>query len=197
MGSPGETLHALATTWRLFRGDASAVDDYDNTVGGFWHSFLALVLAAPIVAFQTRVREANMEAAETPPSVDIADLSLGGIVLVHVLAWAIFPLLMIPVVRLIDRSATYVRYIIAHNWASLILIAVSGVPDALLAMGLFGEGAFAFGVLGTFFLQIYFLGYVAAKGLSFGSAVALVMFDFLTGVFSAALGTSLALAIGL
>lgn len=108
-----EILRSLYGAYRLARFDAGGLAFLDCTIGGFWRSFFAAVIIAPIYAAMLGVRFTN-EALNTTPFRFLAVELIA-----YVIGWVAFPLLMTTLARVLDREPHYLRYIVAYNWASV------------------------------------------------------------------------------
>ena len=119
-----EIVRSLNGAWRLLLLDASGMGRFDVSTGGFWRSFFAAVLVAPLYILRGLIDPAAAEA-------DAAGLGPAlGAVLTYVLVWAAFPIAMIFIARFLDLCQAYVGFIVALNWArvlqAVLLVAVSG-----------------------------------------------------------------------
>lgn len=148
---PAEDIQRYLTgAWRMMTGRAEGLDLLDISSDGFWNSFFAMVLAAPVLVVGW-VAYANELALATDGLA-----SRGGIVLrlaiADIAAWVV-PIAGLAVVAgpagIGDR---FVHYVVASNWGSAItvwlmlppsLIELAGIDRAngtvsLLALALFG-----------------------------------------------------------
>lgn len=170
-----ETLRSLHGAWRLACFDARGLVQFNVSIAGFWQSFFAAAVALPIFAF-----------ALIPPYLRAADPGLFAAVeaLHYIAAWAAFPLAMIPVARFLRLTASYIPYIIAVNWTSVLQLALF-LPVNVLA--LFGSlqgdgGAFLFTlILALTVIYRYFVARVALQA-TLGTALALVALDVVIGL---------------
>jgi len=108
-----EAVSALYGAYRLARFDRGGMAYFDSTIEGFWKSFFAAVLVAPLYILLLGVR---LQASEVPhPVVRYLAVELTA----YVIAWVVFPLAMVTVARVIDREARYFAFIVAYNWAAV------------------------------------------------------------------------------
>lgn len=138
---PAEEIRSyLDGAWRLMMGRADGVRLLDISADGFWNSFAAIPLALPVMAANW-VGLANLfvdRDAEIAPRLAIAvrlaviDLGLWIVPLI-VLALAARP------ARIADR---FVHYVVASNWAS-VLLAWLMLPPILLRLVFPGADAAA------------------------------------------------------
>ncbi|MGB0920045.1 MAG: hypothetical protein ACPG1C_01865 [Alphaproteobacteria bacterium] len=106
--------------FKVARGNFDGYRHFSNTIDGFWQSFLAAPLTLPIRVLL--LAGTFSLATET--------LSSNMVFLVETIGflidWIVFPLLMIPITRMMNITNRYVPFIIAYNWTKLpIYLAVS------------------------------------------------------------------------
>jgi hypothetical protein len=115
-----EIYQSLYGAWRIACMDAGAMRYFNLTIDGFWRSFIAAVLLAPFFLITNIVNETGAGAEH------VADNTVGYAIvwlIVWFIGWAIFPLIMVPVASLLNLSGTYVPFIIAWNWSSMLMAA--------------------------------------------------------------------------
>ncbi len=174
-----EVANGLYGAWRLAWLDASGMQYFNRTVEGFWRSFFAAVLIAPPLAVLLGLRFAGggIEA----PFWRFASIEL----ISYVVMWVAFPVIMLGVTRAMDRTANYIPYIVAYNWAT-VWQNVLFLPFAIMVeLGLFG-GALRSGLLVA--LMIIVLAYIfvvtrTALQVGAGAAAILVVIDLVISVF--------------
>lgn len=128
-----EILRSIRGAVRIALLDPDAPAWFNLSIEGFWRSFLAPALLAPFyLALILR------DVGEAPEGVDPGALTFARIV-AYVAGWAAFPLLMIPIARLLQLGGAYVSYIIMWNWSSVPQAAIM-IP-ATAALGALGERA--------------------------------------------------------
>jgi len=130
---------------QLARGDAGGLTWFDASIEGFWRSFRAALICYPLylVLLSFRLTVAQLQAS-----------SLGRIVAVetigYAIAWVAFPLLILPLVRLLDRENRFLLFMVAYNWSQVpqtmlfVLLAILGavLPQEAAQLGQIG-GAIA------------------------------------------------------
>lgn len=169
------TFASLVGAWRLARRDPGGMACFDISVDGFWRSFFALVVMAPLfLAFallEYRLRFA-------PPD-------LGFYLLVETLAYLLdgisFPLVMAFLSQLLGLEHGYVPFVIAYNWSSVLIMALLFVPFALTSLGILpGEVGALLTLLATI-AAVYYRWYVTrvALGAPTLTAVGLVLVNVL------------------
>jgi hypothetical protein len=174
-----EASRGMYGAYRLARGDERGMAYFDTSIQGFWRSFYAAALVAPLYLVFLGVR---FQAGH----VDVPVWRYFSIHSVaYVIAWVAFPLLMVSLVRALERDEQYVPYIVAYNWASVWQNALY-MPFLILAdfrllpMGLAQPLNFA--ILALVLIYVWF---ITRTALVLGplTAVGLVAVDFLLGLF--------------
>jgi hypothetical protein len=166
--------NGLFGAWRLARFDASGLSFFDASTDGFWRSFHAAAIVAPLYGILI-----------------YADLAFGHIgdadglhfvmirIIAYVIGWVLFPLVMVEITRAMNREKHYLGYIVAYNWSAVIQYAIF-TPIALFLTG-DGQLASPVGLLGVGimgYLQVY-TWFVARSALDVpgGTAAMLVVAD--------------------
>jgi len=178
-----ETYASLVGAWRLARRDPGGMTCFNISVDGFWRSFFALVVMAPLflafVLLEYRLRFA-------PPG-------LGVYLLVESLAYLLdgisFPVLMIFLSRMLGLESGYVPFVIAYNWSSVLVMALLLAPFALTGLGLLPGEAGALLTLAATIAAVYYRWYVTriALGAPAGTAIGLVLVNVLLSTLIGAL----------
>ena len=178
MVSSREVVAALYGAYRLARFDPSGLDFFDATIAGFWRSFFAAVLVAPVYLVLLLIRYSQL--------VDqIALFRFFAIeVIAYVIAWVAFPVIMASLARTLGRDAFFIRYIVAYNWGAVLQNGLY-LPIAILATGglLAGSGANALGLLALSLIIIY-VWFITRTALEVagGIAAGIVGLDFLLSI---------------
>jgi hypothetical protein len=132
-----EIGRSLAAAWRLFLNDPSGMAGLDLSVSGFWRSFGAIVPMAPfyLVAFLVE-RQLRLADPEQEAFSNAAFFTAKAIIVA--VDWVAFPIVLAFFARQLGIGRNYAAFIVARNWASLLII----IPDSALA------AAFGLGILG-------------------------------------------------
>jgi hypothetical protein len=150
-----EATRSLYASWLLLIRDTQGYRYFSQTEAGFWRSFSAILIIAPLYLYAGTVQiQLPDEPAPVSPSLAAAIVGL-------VLQWIGWPLAMVPIARWLGLAHAYARYIIAYNWSSVLVVAVMVPPLMLLDAGLIAPG---FAALLAFVLTIgalYYRWYVA------------------------------------
>lgn len=182
-----EIVYALYGAIRLARADASGMGYFDATRAGFWRSFYAAALVAPLYAAVLIARMATDPAAPSPLPFAIVEASA------YVIHWVAYPLLMVTVCRRIGCEQKYVGYIVAYNWAA-VLQNVLFLPLTLLGiLGAFGTGVANFALASAFALILLYDWFIARTALGLGNlqAIPLVIAGLFLNLFIGAASESL------
>lgn len=185
-----EIARALYGAYRLARFDPRGLQFFDASLDGFWKSFFAAVLVAPFYAV-LQLERFYGESAE-PAAFRYLSIQITA----YVIAWVVYPLLMVSVAKALDRERNYLGYIVAYNWASvlqnglfipLILLIETGVIpiDAGVFVGLMAQAAI-----------LTYSWFIAKHGLNIQGPMAagLVALDFALGIVVNGFATSLSTA---
>lgn len=199
MPSLREISSSVRGAWLLFVMDPRGMTQFNISANGFWNSFFAAVILAPVYFFvllaqyklnrevQQIAQEqqaANPTLPELPPIPDLSDYLLAqGIA--YVALWAIFPIVMLWVTRLIRIPNKYVPFVVAYNWSAIVVLTIQLPPFALFYFGLVGiVGAIA-PLLSILLVIMIYRWYVAytALGLPAIACLGIVTLDFVINIF--------------
>jgi hypothetical protein len=172
---------------RLFVFDPQGAASFNVTIEGFWHSFFAAVLIAPVY-FAVIVIERDLAAGLVDASlieISAPMPSLGQTLTMEALAYpvyvAAFPIAMIGLARLLKATGRYVPYIIAYNWSSVVVVSLRLLPLVFYSAGLIGAKAATMPVFVSFLAGAIYRWYIAriALGVSGITAFALILIDLM------------------
>lgn len=178
----------LKVALRFARFEQQSVRDFDQTIEGFFRSFLGIILCAPfylliMIADRRIVANAPLEmpGIEIPPQ---PPMNLAFIVLesMNYLAnWIAFPLAMIFLTRILDVGPRYVPFIVAYNWTSCVIFALTIIPTTLYLSGLVPIVAASSLSIPVVVLAIVYRFKVAREALDISglNAAGIVIFDLL------------------
>ncbi len=174
-GLAAEALRAQKGGWLILRGRTEeAFALFNLTEAGFWRSFAAIVLVAPVYLLAARLGIPAQGAASAQGRAVVGVALLTG-VLVLALQWVSWPLLMVFVTRALGLSRHYARYIIIYNWSTVLIFLVQLPPVALYACGCLDQQGAAFFMLAVLAAVLYFRWRVARAGLEAPPATALML----------------------
>jgi hypothetical protein len=128
---------ALAGTMQLARGDAGGLSWFDASIEGFWRSFRAALISYPmfLVLLTFRVTAAQLEHSSIARIAVVETIG-------YTIAWAAFPLLVLPLTRVLDRENRFLLFMVAYNWSQVLqtaLFVIVAILAAVLPTGL-GQG---------------------------------------------------------
>ena len=179
MPSASQVMYALYGAYRLARFDAAGMRYFETSIEGFWRSFFAAVIVAPPYAVLLLLRYRN-EFAEVDPLRYLCVETIA-----YVIAWVLFPLVMVTVAEFLERRERYLGYIVAYNWAA-VLQNLFYLPFAMLSRDGGAEiGALDFFSLVAFGAIMVYTWFVTKTALDVpgGTAAAVVVLDLVLGVF--------------
>lgn len=106
---------SIQGVWRLAKLDAGGAQQIDNTLEGFWRSFIAAIILLPAFFLLVSMDEPPPGLTEPSTFRAIAVESIG-----YVVKWTAFPLAAIPMIAGLGRNDRYFGFIAALNWAQVI-----------------------------------------------------------------------------
>ena len=179
MAPLSEIIRSLYGALHLARGDTSGMAFFNATGQGFWRSFTAALLIAPLFALLLTIRYHVNEAG-------VSLLRFTAIeTIAYVVSWVAFPLLLFHLTDILGTGHRFVRYIVAYNWAS-VLQNLLYLPFALLVEAhlVQGAGSTFFGIilLGLVLLYTWFVTRTALEVTNL-LAAGLVMIDLVLSIF--------------
>ncbi len=164
---------AIYGAYRLARLDRDGMTQFDISAEGFWRSFLAPVLGAPIYYLLLELGNAvASEGATVKPAVEMLGYSV---------AWVLFLGLMIPVARAAGLGAHYAAFVVVFNWCQLFIMLVMLPIMGLAAAGILPLTAAGITIVAITFAALGFLWFIARTALHASAFVAIevVLLDFL------------------
>ena len=180
-----EITKSINGAWRIARMDQSALNYFNMSIEGFWRSFLAVLIVLPLYVVFLVLNLGQLSGMELPTgSATSKELYVAIKLAAHILGWLAFPVVMIPISRLMDLSQSYVPYIIVWNWSNVLVMAVI-LPAVLLFPPSAQSGQSAKLILMAAQITVLFYGYLVARaGLQCKilTAIGVVMLDLLLGL---------------
>lgn len=196
-----ETLKGIDSALGLAIVDKQAANGFDVSGRGFWNSFAVIWMVAPTWAWIIVRQPAQIAAyaAERGEPFTMPDPFWFLVIesLFYIIAWVLFPMVMMPVCRRMGTASNYIKFIVARNWAGLVMWLALTCPIALL----FAMGAIDFNTqqslaLFSFMLQNLYLWYIAkvTLGIGTGMAILIVILDVFLFIFTVVLKTAIYLS---
>lgn len=170
---------------RLLLFDVAGYQFFTVSVGGFYRSFLAAVIAAPFyalaVVLRTRMAVTHAELDTTLPPLSAM---LTSETIAYPFRWLAFPLIMIGLARLLKVTDRYAPYIIAINWAGFVTCVLYLVPLLVFGAGIADANTTASALFALQLLILGYLWFIARTALGVGpiTAVGLVLIDVLASL---------------
>ena len=168
-----EIIRSLSATGQLLRHDREGLSGFNNTASGFWRSFSAIILIAPLYVFIASVNwNPDSTGAATAASSNGDGFSPGLSLISLSLQWALWPLAMAFASRWLGLGQHFSRYVIVYNWSNVAIITVLAIPTVLFKAGMFSlEAAMLFTAILQLF-SIYFEWYLARLTLATNGLIA-------------------------
>lgn len=180
MPSLSEIVRALRGSFLLASGDAGGYRQFDHSMEGFWRSFAAIFLIAPL-ALASGPAELMIAAefGEVEREPDIG-FHLWRLVMLGA-DWVAYPIAMVGLAKLLGVGQRYALYIIAYNWSSVMVAVVMIAPLLLFYLGIAGAGFAIVLNLAATLWALWFRFWVARTALEVNvpAAAGLAVFDFL------------------
>jgi hypothetical protein len=174
----GEIAGALYGSLRLAFGDKNGTNYFNTSHLGFWRSFTAAIIVAPIFILLLNVRYI----------VSDSDINFFRFVSIYatayVIGWIVFPLVINYITGVLGNGDKFVGYIVIYNWASVLQNFIY-LPFAILVEAhlIYGTAATIIGIflLGLVFLYTSFITKTALE-VSNGIAAAIVILDLILSI---------------
>ena len=185
-----EIERSIYGVWRIVLRDPDAPRYFNVTADGFWRSFFAAAIVAPLYLLQILLAQDLIAA-------DVNVLGFTSYLLVQavvfVFTWVGFVILMVPVTRLLNLEASYAAFVIVWNWSQVLKIALVVLVLLLRSLGLMAGGIGQVLLFTAFLAALYIAFLVARAGLgcdiptAIGVVVGEILLQFSIERFSAGL----------
>jgi len=170
-----KTIKNLYGACLLARFDRTGLTFFENNVEGFWRSFQAAVICAPIYVTLLIMRYMHIEIG-VPIFIAIIIC-----VLSYIISWFAFPYTMFHVSKMINRERFFFRYISAYNWATVIqllaLLAIAITTHNNLLVPVF-SGFLTLALIFAIYIYKGFIAYICLE-IPIGKSIVLVLLDFI------------------
>ncbi len=163
-------LENLAGAWRVMLGRPDGLQRLDTTLEGFWRSFGVVILVAPFAFLALMSQQPLVAEGGT------AELTGGQVVLDAVtllVDWFAFPLVFALAARPLGLGPRYVPFIVARNWASVIISAIISIIHVLHLAHVLPDAAMPFALLLAIAVSLRFAYVIARTTLMVSAFVAL------------------------
>ncbi len=174
----------LSGAWDVMTGRTEGLRKLDLTIDGFWASFSAVVLILPVAL----IALASERVALQVTGGDVAALT-GGYVVLRLIAvivdWLAFPAILALLSRPMGIAARFVPYIVARNWAAVLVAAMFAVPHLFHALGVLPTGMLPFALLLLFGIAVWFSYVIVRTAMQVPPvlAIPIVILEILSGFF--------------
>ena len=166
-----EIRRALRGALELLRGRTEGLECFDLSVAGFWRSFAAVLLAAPLYALDVAV-EAHGGTRAGAAFFAVKALS-------YLADWLLFPVVVALLAKPLDLGRLYVPYIVAYNWSSVVIAALFAPATLLVGFGIGNPAAILSLIVFAVAARYRFTIARAALQVRPATAVGLVILEFL------------------
>lgn len=174
-----DLVYSVYGALRLARFDASGLDCLDRTPEGALRSFYAALVVLPPYAFLLAIR--LWEQLANVPFLHLLTVES----IAYVVSWTAFPVAMISISGMLDRTARYATFVSAYNWSSVVQIMVYLPAVVLAESGVLPESLAEALVFGVTMAMLTYQWFVLRTALDVGgvAAASLVLLDlFLSAV---------------
>jgi hypothetical protein len=174
---------SLASAWQVMLGRPEGLSRLDTSIDGFWRSFGAVILLAPFALISLiGPRAAGPEGGEIVQSFGGSELTFYSIAVL--VDWFSFPLVFALIAPAFGLGSRYVPYIVARNWASVIIGAMVALVHVPRILGVLSVEVAPYLLLAALAVALRF-SYVIARttlGISMALALPIVILDFLVSL---------------
>lgn len=173
-----EVSTSLFGAWRLAHLDAGGLNYFDRTETGFWRSFWAAALVAPIYALIIYLRLADTAVTAGPLRILLVE-AIG-----YAINWTAYPLAAWYAVQALGRGERYFGYICAYNWATALLLCLFVPVAAIGGLELLPKSITALLGYVVTFAALFYHFFIARNALDIEKlpAIGLVAIDLVIGV---------------
>ena len=123
-----EIARGVGGTVRLMKGDLSGLALLDRSREGFWRSFRAAALLAPLYAFYLLTRYVELMATASDTKIALVEG------LRYLIEWTLFPVVLLEMARPMGRTSRYIGAVVALNWANVPLLVVAVAVLSLIRL---------------------------------------------------------------
>jgi len=172
-----EVFRGIYAAWRLFLRDRSALALFDNSIEGYWKSFICAVVILPGFFLLVYIADAELSANIHPLRIVVVE-GIG-----YVIGWVAWPLATAYILPLVGCGKNYIRYIVAYNWSSGTQIAALLLLQAFQSGRVLSDGVFAGVGLVALLILLFYHGFIIRITLDVAVklVVALVIGEFFLG----------------
>ena len=172
-----EITSSVYGAFLLARRDARGMGFFEISIDGFWRSFFAAAIVAPIHIIIVSLHAPAAAEVSFAWQFVVETIRYG-------LEWATFPVIMVVVARLMDLSHLYVAYIVAYNWSKVLIYSLWLPLFAIEATQLLPAWLTSVLMIAVFVAIMYYLWFITctALRLAWYIGVALVAIEILASL---------------
>ena len=168
----GEAHRSIFGSLRLAIRDQGGFDDFNLTEAGFWHSFAAIVILAPLYLYGHDIQGAAEMARTATPDDGASEPSLVTSIFELLIQWVAWPLAMAVIAKFTGLTANYSRYITVYNWSAILVGVVQVIPIFLYAQGGVLAELGSILMVAALAFAIYYRWYIAQTALKTTGSIA-------------------------
>ena len=152
-------------------GRPEGLNRLDTSLEGFWRSFAAVILVAPFALLSLLSQRPLQSGTASAVPLSGGVLAWDGLALL--VDWFTFPLIFALLAPPLGLGARYVPFIVARNWASVIIAAMVAVVHALHLLGVLPTAVMPYVLLVAVAVALRFSYVIARTALAVSVALAL------------------------
>jgi hypothetical protein len=176
-----EIDRAFNGAWGIFTNRPDAMRNFDVSLEGFWRSFQALLVVAPVY-FITSLSD-QLVVVGAPDSPVTGGQYWASEVLTLVLDWVALPALLALIGGFVGIRKSYLAYIVVRNWAQPLMLAPFALLSVLAMAGLSSDLLLIPSVVVIgYSLRFSYLIVRRTLGVEIDVAIAFVALDVLTSL---------------
>ncbi len=167
-----EAVSALNGSLLLAMRRGDGFTRFNLTIDGFWRSFAAVIVIAPLYVYADRV---DALYPGPGPGAAPADFSSAFSLITLVAEWIAWPITVALLTYRTRFSRYFVRYITVYNWSSILVFVVMMVPVVALDLGLIDSAQAAAAGAVLLIAALWYRWQVACMALEVPGLVALAL----------------------
>lgn len=179
-----EIERSLKAAWRVFLNKPDAMRGFDASIDGFWRSFQAIILVAPLYAV-VALGDRQAILTDALPDDNFSDGVFWLAQAVTLAAdWVTLPLILAAIGGLIGIRRGYPAFVVARNWATPIMVVPTAAVTLIGVIFDLSPEAALFPALLAFVFSLRFSYMIARQALKarVDVAIAIVVLDVLVSL---------------
>ena len=177
MSLVGEMVRSFKGALQLLKLDPTGVLAFNNSTQGFWRSFSALIIIAPIYIGLSLMELPGIDGAAK-------DKSIMAHLMILVLQLALWLGVVGFVARKMNISDRYPLYVIVYNWANALMMVIIAIPFAAFSVGLLTDNQVVFIVVLVELAMLLYEWFITRISLQISGLIAgaMVLGDYVLSV---------------